>query len=64
MGAGSATWADKVSLVVPQGWATRGLLQVMNGAPLADILLTFAVLLVIGSLLFGLGVLRFQKRYA
>ena len=32
MGTANATWADTVSLFVPQGWAVRGLLQVMNGA--------------------------------
>jgi ABC-2 type transport system permease protein len=55
---------DTISLFVPQGWAVRGLLQTMNGAPLGDILLTVAGLLVIGTVLFAIGAMRFQKRYA
>jgi ABC-2 type transport system permease protein len=55
---------DTISLFVPQGWAMRGLLQTMNAAPLGDVLLTVAVLLAIGAVLFTVGALRFQKRYA
>jgi ABC-2 type transport system permease protein len=55
---------DTVSLFVPQGWAVRGLLQTMNGAPLGDILLTVAALLIISAVLFTVGAMRFQKRYA
>jgi ABC-2 type transport system permease protein len=55
---------DTVSLFVPQGWAVRGLLQTMNAAPLGDILLTVAGLLVISAVLFTIGAMRFQKRYA
>jgi ABC-2 type transport system permease protein len=53
-----------ISLFVPQGWAVRGLLQTMNGAPLGDVLLTVAVLLIIGAVLFTVGAMRFQKRFA
>jgi hypothetical protein len=64
--AGSTTSGtlDTISLLVPQGWAVRGLLQTMNGAPLGDVLLTVAGLLVIGAVLFIIGAIRFQKRYA
>ncbi|MGD0806529.1 MAG: ABC transporter permease [Anaerolineales bacterium] len=55
---------DTVSLFVPQGWAVRGLLQTMNAAPLGDISLTVAGLLVISAVLFTIGAMRFQKRYA
>jgi ABC-2 type transport system permease protein len=55
---------DTISLLVPQGWAVRGLLQTMNAAPLGDILLTVAGLLVISVVLFAIGAQRFQKRYA
>jgi ABC-2 type transport system permease protein len=55
---------DTISLLVPQGWAVRGLLQTMNAAPLDDILLTVAGLLVISVVLFAIGAQRFQKRYA
>ena len=64
---GSATSSgalDTISLFVPQGWAVRGLLQTMSGAPLGDIAPTVAVLFVIAAVMFAVGVLRFQKRFA
>ena len=65
--AGSPTAAilsDTVSLLVPQGWAVRGLQQVMNGQPLASVLISFLGLLAWGAVFFIVGVLRFNKRYA
>jgi ABC-2 type transport system permease protein len=64
MGTANATWADTISLFVPQGWAARGLLQLMNGASLIQILPTFGVLIAISIVFFAIGILRFQKRYA
>ena len=64
MGAANATWADTVSLFVPQGWAARGLLQLMIGASLTQILPTFGALVAMSIVFFAIGVLRFQKRYA
>ncbi|MGB8214098.1 MAG: ABC transporter permease [Anaerolineales bacterium] len=60
----SPAWADIASLFVPQGWAVRGLTQVMNAAGLGDILLTCLALLGMSVVFFLVGVLRFQKRYA
>ncbi|HTX91559.1 MAG TPA: ABC transporter permease [Anaerolineales bacterium] len=57
-------WADLASSFVPQGWAVRGLSQVMNAEPLGHVLLTCAVLLGMSIVFFAIGVLRFQKRYA
>ena len=37
---------DTVSLLVPQGWAIRGLMQAMNGEPISSVLVTALVLLV------------------
>jgi ABC-2 type transport system permease protein len=64
MGASSSEWADTVSWFVPQGWAVRGLFQVMNGAAMTDILITFGMLVAISVVFFAIGVRRFQKRYA
>jgi ABC-2 type transport system permease protein len=63
-GSSTADLFSTVSLIVPPGWAVRGLLQTMNSAPLQDILLTFLVLTLWSIILFVIGVLRFQKRYA
>lgn len=52
------------SLLVPQGWAVRGLVQAMNGLPVVDVLLTTLVMLVWSAVFFTVGVLRFNRRYA
>ena len=55
---------DTVSLLVPQGWAVRGLMQSMNGEPLTGLLVNTLILLVWSAALFIIGVWRFNKRYA
>jgi ABC-2 type transport system permease protein len=52
------------SLMVPQGWAVRGLMLAMNGAAVSQAALNLLVLLVLSVVFFAIGVLRFQKRYA
>ena len=56
--------ANSVSLLVPQGWAVRGLLQSVNGQPLADVLLSMLVMLAWSAFFFAVGVWRFNRRYA
>jgi ABC-type transport system involved in multi-copper enzyme maturation permease subunit len=58
------TMGDTVSLLVPQGWAVRGLIQSMNGEPLESILLTLLASLAWSIVFFGVGVWRFNRRYA
>ncbi len=58
------TMGDTVSLLVPQGWAVRGLIQSMNGEPLNSVLLTLLACLVWSAAFFGVGVWRFNRRYA
>lgn len=54
---------DTVSLLVPQGWAIRGLMQAMNSEPVSDILITTLVSLVWSAIFFAVGVWRFNRRY-
>jgi ABC-2 type transport system permease protein len=61
---GAETLSGTVALLVPQGWAIRGLMQAMHGAPLRDVALTSAVMLVLSTAFFVTGVWRFNKRYA
>jgi ABC-2 type transport system permease protein len=64
-GSGSTpAWAELVSSFVPQGWGVRGLTQVMDSAPMHDVLLTFAALTAMSVVFFAIGVMRFQKRFA
>ena len=53
-----------VSLLVPQGWAVRGMLLAMSGATVSQAALNLLLLLVLSVVFFVIGVLRFQKRYA
>jgi ABC-2 type transport system permease protein len=61
---GAARLGDTVSLLVPQGWAIRGLLQSINGEQVSAVLVTALVMLVWSAAFFIVGVLRFNKRYA
>jgi ABC-type multidrug transport system permease subunit len=64
MGApGAAKLGDTVSLLVPQGWAIRGLMQTMNGEPFGTVLLSALVMFVWSAVFFITGVLRFNRRY-
>ena len=60
----AARLGNTVSLLVPQGWAVRGLMQSMNGEPVSALLGTTLALLVWSAVFFAIGVWRFNKRYA
>lgn len=60
---GAAVLGDTVSLLVPQGWAIRGLMQSMNGEPVSTVLVSFLALLGWSTVFFVIGVLRFNRRY-
>jgi len=49
---------------VPQGWAVRGLVQTMNGAPFVELGPTVLALVAWGVVFFAVGVWRFNRRYA
>lgn len=59
----AARLGNSVSLLVPQGWAVRGLMQAMDGRPADEALATALVMLGWSAALFGLGVWRFKRRY-
>jgi hypothetical protein len=60
---GAARLGNSVSLLVPQGWAVRGLLQALNGEPFLDVLSTGLVMLLLSAAFFIVGVWRFNHRY-
>ena len=60
----AAQMGDTVSLLVPQGWAVRGLMQAMNAEPVNSVLVTTLALLAWSVAFFIIGVWRFNKRYA
>ena len=55
---------NTISLIVPQGWAERGLLQSMQGAATGDVLISLLVMIAWSVVFFCIGAWRFQKRYA
>jgi ABC-2 type transport system permease protein len=59
----AARLRDTVSLLVPQGWAVRGLLQAMHGDPLPNVLVSSLVMLAWALVFFAIGVWRFNRRY-
>jgi ABC-type transport system involved in multi-copper enzyme maturation permease subunit len=54
----------KLALITPQGWVIKAWRIVMNGQPLREVVIPITVLIVIGTVLFVSGAVRFQKRYA
>jgi ABC-type transport system involved in multi-copper enzyme maturation permease subunit len=60
----AAQLGNSVSLLVPQGWAVRGLMQSMNGDPITGLVVNTLILLGWSVAFFIIGVWRFNKRYA
>jgi ABC-type Na+ efflux pump permease subunit len=60
----AARMGDTVSLLVPQGWAVRGLMQALNSEPVSTVFVNMLVLLAWSVAFFVIGVWRFNKRYA
>jgi ABC-2 type transport system permease protein len=56
--------AEILPLFVPQGWAMRAWQLAMDGGSTGDVLLPFAVMIVLTVGFFTIGVLRFRKRFA
>jgi hypothetical protein len=60
---GTEILGNTVSLLVPQGWAVRGILQTMNGIMGLQVLLNTLVMLAWSAVFFIVGVWRFNRRY-
>jgi len=60
----AAQMGDTVSLLVPQGWAVRGLMQALTAEPVSSVLITALVLLAWSVAFFIIGAWRFNRRYA
>jgi ABC-2 type transport system permease protein len=54
---------NTISLLVPQGWAVRGLIQSMNGDPFNSVLATLLASLMWSTVFFAVGVWQFNRRY-
>jgi len=63
-GSPTASQIGTASLLVPQGWAVKGLVGAMNGAPVLELGATVLALAAWGAVFFAVGVWRFNRRYA
>jgi ABC-type multidrug transport system permease subunit len=54
---------DSVALLVPQGWAVRGLMEALNRQPPAQVLPELLALLAWSGVFFAIGIWRFRRRY-
>ena len=54
---------DIVSLLVPQGWAIRGIVQCMHGEAISAVLISVLVMFIWSVVFFIIGALRFNRRY-
>ena len=55
---------DIITLLVPQGWATRAWRLAIEGAGASEVLPWSVAMLGLGLVLFAIGVLKYRKRYA
>ena len=62
-GSSTASQIGTASLFVPQGWAVGGLVSVMHGGQFAELIPYVSGLFVWGSILFVIGIWRFNRRY-
>ena len=55
---------NTLSLLVPQGWANRALIHIMDGYSVSEVLFSLLGLVVYSAFLFLIGTRRFMKRFA
>lgn len=55
---------DKISIFTPQGWVIKTWKMVMDGLPAGDLLVPFAVMVVMGIVMFAIGAVMFRRRFA
>jgi ABC-2 type transport system permease protein len=55
---------NMISNFTPQGWVLKTWRMVLDGQPAGDLLVPFAVLVVMGIIMFAVGAMMFRKRFA
>jgi ABC-2 type transport system permease protein len=62
-GGGPAAF-EAIGNFIPQGWVLKSWRMVLGGQPAADLLLPFAVIVLMGIVMFAIGAVKFNRRYA
>jgi ABC-2 type transport system permease protein len=60
---GAANLGNTASLLVPQGWAIRGIVQLLDGVTGTELLLNSLVMIAWSAVFFIVGIWRFNNRY-
>jgi ABC-type multidrug transport system permease subunit len=55
---------NMIANFTPQGWVLKAWRMTLAGQPASDLLLPFAVMLVMGVVMFAFGTVMFRRRYA
>jgi ABC-2 type transport system permease protein len=55
---------DIAGMVMPQGWAMRGMKVVMSGGSLGEVLVPVLIMLAMGMVFFAVGANQFRNRFA
>jgi ABC-2 type transport system permease protein len=55
---------NMIANFTPQGWVLKAWRMVMDGQPVADLLVPFLVLIVMGIIMFSIGAMMFRRRFA
>jgi len=63
-GVTASPWVDAVALLVPQGWAIRGILIARGGGTVAELAPTLLVICLWTAVFLGIGLRRLQRRFA
>lgn len=62
-GGGPAAF-DAIGNFIPQGWVLKSWRMVLGGQSVNDLLIPFAVIVVMGIVMFAIGAIKFNKRFA
>jgi|CXWL01.1.fsa_nt_gi ABC-2 type transport system permease protein len=62
-GGGPAVF-ESIGNFIPQGWVLKSWRMVLGGQSVNDLLIPFAVIVVMGIVMFAIGAMKFNKRFA
>lgn len=62
-GGGPAVF-ESIGNFIPQGWVLKSWRMVLGGQSVNDLLIPFAIIVVMGIIMFAIGAMKFNKRFA